>query len=59
MGDGLNKKTWDRIQKLRKKYNSTPNGWAVASLIGSEYASEASRTSPSKRKKNGKYSKKN
>ena len=30
-------KTWRLIQKWRDEYNSTPNGWAVAKLIGADY----------------------
>lgn len=47
----MNKVTWNKIQYWRDKYNSTPNGWAVAYLIGTEYEHQASRVSPSRRKK--------
>ena len=30
-------KTWRLIQKWRDEYNATPNGWAVAQLIGADY----------------------
>tara|TARA_R100001463_G_scaffold6332_6_gene20884 strand:+ start:1638 stop:1784 length:147 start_codon:yes stop_codon:yes gene_type:complete len=45
---------WRRVAYWRKKYNSTPNGWAVASLIGSEYESEQSKQSKSYRKEKSK-----
>ena len=28
---------WGKIKKWRDRYNRTPNGWAVAQLIGSDY----------------------
>jgi hypothetical protein len=43
MGDSLNRNIWKKIQYWRNKYNSTPNGWAVALMIGDEYISEASK----------------
>ena len=33
----MNTKTWKRIQYWRNKYKNTPNGWAVAHMIGEEY----------------------
>lgn len=42
-------KTWRLIQKWRDEYNSTPNGWAVAYLIGAEYEHQSSRVSTAKR----------
>ena len=47
----MNKKTWNKVRYWRRKYNSTPNGWAVAQLIGQEYENESSRTSSATRKK--------
>lgn len=41
----------ERIKYWKKKYNSTPNGWAVALLIGEEYKNEDSKISPQARKK--------
>ena len=46
----MNKATWSKIQFWRDKYNSTPNGWAVAYLIGAEYEHQSSRVSTAKRK---------
>ena len=43
----MNKATWIKIQQWRDYYNSTPNGWAVAYMIGEEYETK-------KRKKNEK-----
>lgn len=37
MGAILNKNTWKKIQYWRNKYKNTPNGWALASMIGEEY----------------------
>ena len=37
MGDILNKNTWKKIQYWRNKYKNTPNGWALAHMIGEEY----------------------
>ncbi len=45
----MNTKTWKLIQYWRNKYNSTPNGWAVAYMVGEEYVSEISKKSPQKR----------
>ena len=45
----MNSKTWKRIQYWRNKYNSTPNGWAVALMVGEEYVSEISKISRQKR----------
>jgi len=47
----LNKDTWKKIQYWKHKYNSTPNGWPVALMIGEEYISELSKVNKSKRKK--------
>ncbi len=35
----MNKKnrTWRLIQKWREYYKSSPNGWPVSKLIGSDY----------------------
>ena len=40
-----------KIKYLADKYRSTPNGWAVAAMIQSQYRSESSKLSPSARKK--------
>ena len=45
----MNSKTWKLIQHWRRKYNSTPNGWAVAYMVGEEYVSEISKISRQKR----------
>ena len=45
----MNKATWVKIQQWRDYYNSTPNGWAVAYMIGEEYDSSKNIK---KRKKN-------
>tara|TARA_Y100001963_G_scaffold13683_1_gene17074 strand:+ start:1325 stop:1495 length:171 start_codon:yes stop_codon:yes gene_type:complete len=47
----VNKKLWEKIQKWKDYYNSTPNGWAIAYRIGEEYITDISKMSPSKRKK--------
>ena len=47
----MNTSVWKKMNYWKIKYNSTPNGWAVASLIGAEYQGVASRVSKSKRKK--------
>ena len=44
-------KTWRKAQYWKDKYNSTPNGWAVALLIGEEYKNKDSKISPQARKK--------
>ena len=44
-----NKSLWEKIQYYRNKYRNTPNGWAVAHLIGEEYDNEKSRVSKKKR----------
>ena len=46
-----NKSLWEKIQYYRNKYRNTPNGWAVAHLIGEEYDNEKSRVSKKKREK--------
>ena len=46
----MNSKTMKLIQDWKKKYNSTPNGWAVAHLIGEEYVSHYKRSREKKRK---------
>ena len=48
----MNTKTWDRIKYYREKYKNTPNGWALALMIGSEYNSEEYNYSASRRRKN-------
>ena len=40
-----------KIKYWADKYRSTPNGWAVASMIQSQYRSEVAKISPSARKK--------
>ncbi len=45
----MNTKTWKLIQYWKNKYNSTPNGWAVAYIVGEEYLTEASKQSLQKR----------
>ena len=30
----MNSKTWDRIKYWKRKYDRTPNGWAVSLMIG-------------------------
>ena len=47
----MNNKTWCKIRHWKKKYNATPNGWAVALLIGEEYKNEDSKLSVQARKK--------
>tara|TARA_R100000152_G_C6741303_1_gene165079 strand:+ start:80 stop:250 length:171 start_codon:yes stop_codon:yes gene_type:complete len=49
----MNISIWKKIQYWRRKYKSTPNGWAVAYMIGEEYTNEKSNLSPSKRSKLG------
>jgi len=50
----MNSKLWHRVQYWKDKYNSTPNGWPVAHLIGAEYQSAQSKVSNSKRNTLGK-----
>jgi hypothetical protein len=51
----MNRKTWKLIQYWRDKYNSTPNGWAVAYMVGEDYVSELSKIN---KKRNVKRNKK-
>ena len=41
----------NRIKFWKDKYKDSLNGWVVAQMIGEEYMSPHSRTSPQKRKK--------
>ena len=40
-----------KIKYWADKYNSTPNGWVVASLIQQQYRSQAAAMSPAARRK--------
>ena len=42
-----------KIKYWADKYNATPNGWVVASMISQEHRSKASRVSVAARKKKG------
>ena len=40
-----------KIKYWADKYNATPNGWVVASLIQQQYRSESSKRTPTQRKR--------
>ena len=33
----MNNSIWKKIRYWKRKYKNTPNGWAVAHIIGEEY----------------------
>ncbi len=53
----MNSKTWKLIQYWRRKYNSTPNGWAAAYMVGEEYITELSKQNKKKDVKRNKKTK--
>lgn len=53
----MTSKTWKLIQYWRRKYNSTPNGWAVAYMVGEEYITELSKKNKKKDVKRNKKTK--
>jgi hypothetical protein len=39
----MNTNIWKKIQYWKRKYNKTPNGWAVAHIIGEEYGRDSKK----------------
>ena len=42
-GEKMQRAIHKKIIKWKEKYNKTPNGWAVAQLIGGEYMKKSKK----------------